>query len=114
MKFSLLISFAVLAVAAGCAPCPTGSTQCGSICVDMLNDNANCGACKNACGAGTACSAGACAVTISCQAPLTQCGNICQDLQNDNAHCGACGNTCDAGMLCALGGCVTACPTGLT
>jgi hypothetical protein len=40
--------------------------RCGSKCVDLTSDTANCGACGNACGAGALCCASACVETASC------------------------------------------------
>jgi hypothetical protein len=48
----------------GGGSCPTGQTLCGSGCVDLQSDAANCGSCSEACAAGSAC------VDGSCQAPL--------------------------------------------
>jgi hypothetical protein len=45
---------------ATCA-CPVGQTACApSVCIDETSDPANCGACGNVCGAGTACIASKC------------------------------------------------------
>ena len=44
---------------AGC-PCPGGAARCGTACVDVASDRANCGACGNACAANQVCSAGVC------------------------------------------------------
>jgi hypothetical protein len=44
-----------------CAPCPGGEVACGNhFCVDLLNDNHNCGACGSACPSGGACRNGTC------------------------------------------------------
>jgi hypothetical protein len=43
----------------GC-PCAAGETMCGSVCVDLLFDNLNCGACGSACPAGMSCMRGIC------------------------------------------------------
>ena len=39
----------------GSGACPAGQTTCSGACVDLATDNANCGACAVACGAGTQC-----------------------------------------------------------
>ncbi len=88
------------------APCTTG-TVCGGACVDLRNDDANCGACGTKCGAGTACKAGQCVLT--CGAKLTACGGACVDVQSDDANCGGCGNPCGAGTACVGGQCATLC-----
>lgn len=49
----------------GGATCAAPSTQCGGACVDTRNDPQNCGTCGNACPAGLACSAGACALACA-------------------------------------------------
>ena len=43
----------------GCA-CATGETMCGTVCVDLLFDELNCGACGDACAAGQTCLRGIC------------------------------------------------------
>jgi phospholipase C len=42
------------------AGCPTGQAACNGACIDVLGDDANCGACANACTGGTHCAAGTC------------------------------------------------------
>ncbi len=66
--------------AAEAAPCRSPNARCGkgknSICTDLSSDEANCGACGNACGTGQMC-----------------CNGTCVD-PSDRCNCGACGNTC--------------------
>jgi hypothetical protein len=45
------------------ACCPQGDTNCRGECVDLRDDNANCGACGNACPSGQRCVASACSST---------------------------------------------------
>jgi len=48
-------SLLLLARCAGCGEeerCPSGLADCGGVCVDLLGDEANCGACGRVCGAG--------------------------------------------------------------
>ncbi|HEY4016792.1 MAG TPA: hypothetical protein VGM06_25830 [Polyangiaceae bacterium] len=110
--------------------CPTGQINCGSKCVDPLNDNAFCGATGDcgvdagsvgtACPAGEVCSGGSCGLT--CQAGLLNCNGHCIDPQTDTSFCGATGGcgfdggsagaTCSGGQSCEAdaGGCQ--CPSG--
>ncbi len=47
---------------AGCGgdDCASGLTSCGGVCVNVQADNANCGACGNACGSFAVCTTAAC------------------------------------------------------
>jgi MYXO-CTERM domain-containing protein len=83
--------------------CDAGLTACGDVCTLLRTDPANCGACGNACAAGSVCSSGQC--VVSCQAGLANCGGACVNQATDNAHCGACGNTCALGSTCRAGKC---------
>ncbi|HEX7667133.1 MAG TPA: hypothetical protein VF407_21530, partial [Polyangiaceae bacterium] len=91
-----------------------GQTQ--MVCTDLDDDNANCGACGNACASGTVCKAGHC--EVSCGAGTTLCdtdaGGKCVDEKNDNTNCGGCGVTCGAGEACSNGACSTTCGGSLT
>jgi len=42
------------------AGCPTGTTRCGAVCVDLTQNGLHCGACDQACPAATSCVASAC------------------------------------------------------
>ena len=124
-----------LCMAGSCTiSCPTGSVNCGGVCINPAADNGHCGAagdCSNvgtgnsegsACAQGQVCNAGACAVT--CQAGLVNCGGNCVDPATSRAHCGATGDctsvgagnspgqSCGAGNLCVGGSCAVSCPTG--
>jgi hypothetical protein len=85
-----------------------GGAEAGSgiaVCVPVLSDVANCGACGNVCiGPGATCLAGTC----GCMGPLTAyCGDTgCMDVSSDNANCGGCGVTCAAMTQCSQGACV--------
>jgi hypothetical protein len=85
-------------------PCPTGTVTCSGVCVDLLIDPANCGACGNACTFGI-CAAGVCTFLQACLSPQVFCGDACVDLQTNPAHCGACGNACQVVETCAGGEC---------
>lgn len=85
----------------------SGTTCCDGACVDVLEDDANCGMCGRSCGAMGTCNNGGCECTAACpDSPLTGCcADGCKDLCTDNANCGACGMTCPGGGDCLLGGC---------
>ena len=83
----------------GCQP---GHTNCSFSCVDLQNDDFNCGSCDTICSdPGTSCQKGACA----CKPGYTKCGDECVDLQNDNSNCGQCGNPCMGDETCGGGVC---------
>ena len=108
-------SCAVLACTRGFADCDgTPGDGCE---VDTRTDNANCGACGNACPAGQVCSNGTC--TTTCAMPLTRCtdttatdgrtGDFCANTAHDPANCGMCGTRCNlahvATHACTAGAC---------
>jgi hypothetical protein len=83
-----------------CCPCPAETPNaCGDVCVDLNNDNANCGQCGLGCLAGTQC-----------------CSGHCKDLQSDPQNCNQCGQSCTPGFSCVSGDCVCGshmtCPAG--
>ena len=96
--------------------CTGALTLCGSDCVDIKNDPANCGSCGSACASGQACSAGVC--TALCASPLMVCSGVCLDVRFDPDHCGTCTNACPttghvATRGCAAGTCsIVKCATG--
>ena len=113
-------------------------------CATTASDNANCGACGNACGAEQVCQGGAC--VTSCSSTQTLCGvassdagadastdastdassdasgdasrdgggAYCANFKTDNANCGGCGVICGAGQICSAGACASECVTGQT
>jgi hypothetical protein len=96
----------------GSVSCDPGKALCGTACVNLSSDLANCGACKNGCQIGQICTNGAC--TTGCAPPKISCGGGCVDPLTDNTNCGGCGKACTVGMLCSGGTCGTSCGTGLT
>jgi hypothetical protein len=94
---------AVAACAAGRGDCD-GAAANG--CEADLASAASCGACGNACAAGSVCTAGAC--VVPCAAGTTACGGACVSLAVDRANCGACGSACGAGQVCVEGACGSA------
>jgi hypothetical protein len=104
----------------GCTiTCPTGFTRCGTGCVDLANDAANCGSCRNACAANEVCQGGRCV----CAPPSSLCGGAC--CAPGSVCCGgACcapGSVCCGGACCAPGSmccgvpgvCGSPCPDGI-
>jgi len=84
--------------------CTSGLTLCGTVCVDLATDAANCGDCGVVCPEGQFCSSGTCATT--CADGLIACGQSCVDLMSNVLHCGACNAACDGGQECVNGECV--------
>jgi hypothetical protein len=109
--------------------CEYGLSKCGDACVDLNEDEGNCGACGEACASGETCRAGGCEQGEGgtgggggeqggggeggggCRASETDCSGSCADLQTDEGHCGACDVACHEGQTCTSGECL--CPAGL-
>jgi hypothetical protein len=100
-----------------CCPAGTGLSCCPTGCVNLQDDNENCGSCGNACPTGGTCINGQCGCIIV-TGPLagrflapassqtgTICNGQCVDTQTDPSNCGACGNVCPSGELCVGGAC---------
>jgi formylglycine-generating enzyme required for sulfatase activity len=91
-----------------CAPCPSGETLCGDLCVNEQTDTNSCGGCGAACPTGGTCQSGACV----CPKGETACGHACVSEQTDSSNCGACGTFCPIAATCQGGTCV--CPSEQT
>ena len=89
-------------------PCSAGRQLCASVCVDVMSDRTNCGACGTTCSTLKSCVAGAC----QCQSGLVACGGDCVDVRANAAHCGTCDNACPAGESCSDGACTGGSSTG--
>ena len=84
---------------AGCSAqhaCPGSGGCCSGMCVSILTDVNNCGACGSACPAGGGCCGGAC-VSLSTVTNCGTCGNACPDVINGARAC--------TGGKCVVGGC---------
>ncbi|MDF2697714.1 MAG: hypothetical protein K0S65_6097, partial [Labilithrix sp.] len=99
--------------------CPAGYLVCPFFgttltCIEVASNDANCGACKNACSpngdGGTApdnayfgCVGGECG-HLKCKAPFANCdGDMedgCETNLTTNENCGTCGNACPTGQTC--------------
>lgn len=82
-----------------CICCPHGLSKCGKCtCVDLQNDDNNCGSCGHACISSSTCINGHCSCNTCGDAgknPYSQvCGGQCVDTAADPTNCGSCGNVC--------------------
>lgn len=81
--------------------CDAGQALCGGSCIDVTEDDANCGDCDVACGDGQIC------VTSECGCEVGElCGDECVDTTANQMHCGDCNNPCPGGQVCVDGGCM--------
>ncbi len=92
--------------------CESGESRCGTRCVKLDSDKANCGTCDTACKDSETCQSGKCEEIPSCKTGETLCGTSCINLQEDSAHCGSCGNVCVSGKACRKGSCEVSCSSG--
>ena len=118
---SILKLFLVLMpVVQGCAEtsgdCPVecqGSLKCcEGFCVDVNNNDANCGYCGNPCGEGGKCQSGSCVETCGdagavCLSNQECCDDVCVDTNYNAAYCGDCDTQCGDGEVCSGGVCET-------
>jgi len=72
--------------------CDRGLMNCNGICVDIMTNSANCGACGLACSGEDVCNVGVC----SCSMDKMKCNGKCVDTSYDPQNCGKCGMTCSA------------------
>jgi hypothetical protein len=72
--------------------CPTGLTDCGGTCVDLMTNPQHCGSCPNACTGGTQCVKGQCLCTGNTP---DNCSGVCTNKLSDRSNCGSCGNECN-------------------
>ncbi|MEO5769431.1 MAG: hypothetical protein ABIS92_13855, partial [Polyangia bacterium] len=93
----------------GACPGPNGAP----LCVNLLGDAANCGACGRSCPAPMGCYGGVCgdaAQAQMCPPELKTCPDptgksYCANVLGDPGNCGACGRICPAGAACMNGIC---------
>ncbi len=100
-----------------CVACPANRGNCARGPNDgcetsLLDDQANCGACGNACSPERACRGGRC----ECGGGRIECDGVCIDPQLDEANCGDCGIVCGAlangATECIGGDCEARCDLG--
>ena len=84
--------------------CPPNTIECDEVCVDVMGDPNNCGACDMPCARGESCQDGGC--VGFCDEGLSACGGACVDLDNDPENCGECGVACEFGEECVEQACV--------
>jgi hypothetical protein len=83
--------------------CDSDESCCGDTCVDLQNDENNCGHCGRECREGHVCRDGACGCA---EAGERLCDDTCVDLDTDENNCGECGEECPSGATCDDGECV--------
>lgn len=85
-----------------CTCNPDSAKVCNNACIDISEDEFNCGDCGNVCLPNQSCFEGQC-----CAAPNDAvCNGACTDTQTDEANCGGCGNACNG--TCLMGTCCAA------
>lgn len=95
----------------GLPPCDTGEKRCMGACIDVQEDNDNCGDCGVECDATHFCKDGAC--ELDCRSNETICDGACVDTNSDHDHCGSCTKVCTSREACNMGTCSLDCG-GLT
>lgn len=95
---------------------PTGAPMC----VNVMRDVKNCGACGTVCAIDQYCDGGKCSLPPSCPAPSISCKDpvrnhpYCTDPARDSANCGGCGKVCASNSYCEAGMCLVAMSGGTT
>jgi hypothetical protein len=81
----------------------SGLSRCGEACLNLAEDEQNCGACGKTCRTGESCRQGKC----ECGPGEQYCDNAekCVPLASDEANCGACGQACNPTEQCSAGKC---------
>ncbi|MDX9719152.1 MAG: hypothetical protein RBU37_00285 [Myxococcota bacterium] len=99
--------------------------NCDGVCVNVKDDNDNCGACGTTCTDGALCCERTClspeelqsnrhhcgSCYNGCSSSQDCCGGACVDVLADSNNCGACGNVCLPTQTCSNGQCL--CPENL-
>lgn len=101
--------------------CPTLQFKCGGTCVNLLEDNNNCGRCGISCRTGEKCSSARCIGTSSTCTDNGEktCNGVCTNTFSDDSNCGSCYNTCTCPVSadpsifcvpsCSIGKCYVGC-----
>jgi hypothetical protein len=95
----------------GLPACDSGEARCEGVCIDVQEDNANCGDCDAPCEATEVCVAGVC--ELDCRSTETLCDGVCVDISVNPDYCGNCMTQCPTGQACNMGVCSLDCD-GLT
>ena len=114
LAYVCILVLVVIANGCGNEPyCPEGTSWCWAKCIDLINNDENCGQCDNKCGPHSYCLYDVCV----CEEGYTFCEGDCVNTNFDTAHCGKCDNACRQGEKCLLGSCYgpddCECPQGL-
>lgn len=115
-----VLGFLLLVTSCGSPPerpkserCAHDELRCDDVCVSVVDDRENCGACGKHCDIHQLCMDRRC--VNACAVGSALCDDVCTDIQNDPAHCGGCDAACPEGHSCSEGVCVPGlCEAGLT
>lgn len=89
------------------AQCPDGQATCSGECVNLQEDDDNCGGCGKTCERYEACVRGSC--KLMCPDVQLVCGDVCVTAASDPSHCGGCNNKCGTDEYCSGGSCQKVC-----